>query len=159
MKIPISTMQLPLLMVCTYMFQHAVAEDSISIASEILSQIEAHKSDWNSGDMQGYLDNYTQDETLSVLMTGGMLIGANTVNELYRGIWGQSKTDMGNFNTSDMTIRVLTPEIAIIRGLFKHVFEHEIVTGNFSQVWQKLGDDNWKIVHEHTARQDVFPTG
>ena len=66
MKIPISTMQLPLLMVCTYMFQHAVAEDSISIASEILSQIEAHKSDWNSGDMQGYLDNYTQDETLSV---------------------------------------------------------------------------------------------
>ena len=92
-------------------------------------------------------------------MTGGMLIGANTVNELYRGIWGQSKTDMGNFNTSDMTIRVLTPEIAIIRGLFKHVFEHEIVTGNFSQVWQKLGDDNWKIVHEHTARQDVFPTG
>ena len=40
-----------------------------------------------------------------------------------------------------------------------YIFQHEIVTGSFSRVWQKLGDDNWKIVHEQIARQEVFPTG
>jgi hypothetical protein len=66
---------------------------------------------------------------------------------------------MGEFATTNVTVRVAAPKLAIARGNFEHIFADETVLGNFTQVWQKFDEEGWKIVHEHTARAQVVATG
>ena len=61
---------------------------------------------------------------------------------------------MGDFETSDVTVQLIEPGLAIARARFDHQFPTEKVTGVFSHLWKQF-DGAWKIIHEQTSRGGV----
>jgi len=129
--------------------------DDGAIRATILDKIKHISEVWNSGDMDGYLANYRQNDDLSIYFAGGELVGSKEINELYRGTWSTVEK-MGQFETSNSVIHVLSPTIVVIHGLFEHRFPGKTLQGNYSMVWQLEEGDGWKIVHEHTARKAIM---
>jgi len=132
--------------------------DDESIKATILANIKNISVVWNSGDMDGYLANYRQDDGLAVYSSGGEMRGAKVVNNVYRTSWSTVE-EMGQFDTSDSVVNVLSPNVAVVHGLFEHRFPDKTLQGNYSMVWQFEEGDGWKIVHEHTARKQIIEHG
>jgi len=126
-----------------------------TIEQAILASVQGFADAWNRGDMDGYLNHYRQDGALSIYMSAGQLIGAEEIRRVYQASY-PTPEKMGNFSTADVTVRLVSPELALARGNFEHRFTDKTVRGNFSLVWQKFADQGWKIIHEHTARKQVL---
>jgi uncharacterized protein (TIGR02246 family) len=121
-------------------------EDEIQALTTKLS------TDWNAGDMAGYLDAYSDQVELSLLFQNRVVASKQEMVEFFTSTWSGEEA-MGDFSTDQVGVRMIAPDTAISRGVFNHVFTHEIVDGAFSHVWQKNAAGSWKIIHEHTSRR------
>ncbi|MGI9295812.1 MAG: YybH family protein [Pseudomonadales bacterium] len=133
----------------------ASASSEEEIQKTILAKFSEVAVAWNSGDMDGYLAGYRYDNQLAIYFAGGQLFGAKQVDEFYRGTWSTTEK-MGTFDTSENTVRVLSPTVAVLHGQFEHRFTGETILGNYSMVWQFEHTDGWKVVFEHTAINKVI---
>lgn len=124
---------------------------------EIIRQA-THKlqTDWNSGDMEGYLAAYWNSDDFSLLFGDQAIRGWQSVAEMFRGAWSTEEA-MGNFSAQDVALRQISPDTVISSGSFTHVFPAETVEGSFTHVWKQQQDGGWLIVHEHTSRKNVAP--
>jgi len=111
------------------------------------------QSDWNSGDMDGYLSAYWNSPEFSLMFGNQSLRGWEAVSQMFRGAWSTEEA-MGDFTAKDIVLRPVAPDLVISSGAFTHVFPAETVEGSFTQVW-KLVDGNWVIAHEHTSRKNL----
>ena len=121
--------------------------------NEIMALTKKLSIDWNQGDMEAYLGAYQQEGGTSLLFGGTILASADEIRELFTSTW-TTEEQMGDFETSEVTVRLIEPGLAIARGRFDHQFPTERVTGVFSHLW-KQSDGTWKIVHEQTSRGTV----
>lgn len=108
-------------------------------------------TDWNSGDMDGYLNAYWDSAHTSLMFGNKAVRGRQTVVDMYSGNW-ETEEAMGDFETIDVGIRQLDSKTAIVSGSFMHRFPDETIDGAFTHVWKKFEDGRWLIVHEHTSR-------
>lgn len=141
-------------LICLFLLLGAVASARESPSDTVLAKIASLSRIWNSGDMQTYLANYHNSEQLTIMMSSGIIRGKDAMSELFGNTWS-NESAMGDFTTSGVTARELAPGVVIATGNFEHVFAHETVAGNFSQVWRLFPHIGWRIVHEHTARAEV----
>jgi limonene-1,2-epoxide hydrolase len=122
-------------------------EDEIQALSTKLS------TDWNAGDMAGYLDAYSDEAELSLLFQNRVVATKQEMVGFFTATWPGEEA-MGDFALEQIGIRVIALDTAIARGVFRHEFINETVIGAFSHVWQKNAAGNWKIIHEHTSRKN-----
>ena len=108
--------------------------------------------DWNGGGMEAYLAAYWNSENLSLMFGDKAIRGWDAVATLFRGTW-TTEENMGDFSTSDVIVRQISPDTVISSGGFTHVFPTETIEGSFSHVWKQFEDGRWLIVHEHTSRK------
>ncbi len=109
------------------------------------------QSDWNAGDMEGYLASYWNSADLSIMFGNQSVRGWNAMAEMFRGAWSTDEA-MGDFTARDVVIRQIGPDTVISSGQFTHVFPAETVDGSFTHVWKHQADGQWRIAHEHTSR-------
>ncbi len=128
------------------------ADDAAAIEKEILALTGKLSSDWNSGDMAGYLAAYSDDVEMSLLFQNRIVASKQELTELFTSSWTTEEA-MGDFETENVGVREIAPGTAIARGLFQHQFPNELVIGSFTHVWQKTNAGSWKIIHEHTSRR------
>lgn len=122
-------------------------EDEIQALSTKLS------TDWNAGDMAGYLDAYSDEAELSLLFQNRVVATKQEMVGFFTATWAGEEA-MGDFGLEQIGIRVIALDTAIARGVFRHEFINETVIGAFSHVWQKNAAGHWKIIHEHTSRKN-----
>lgn len=134
--------------------EHSV-DNTAALKQAILERVDSFSRTWNSGDMTGYLAHYRPDAEFGLLSSGGELYGIEPVREVFTSTWDTAEA-MGQFHTSAVDVRVLTPTVAVARGQFEHHFIDHTVIGNFTLVWQHFADTGWQIVQEHTARKRVI---
>lgn len=136
-----------------------VAEDpgsslaSRTASSEILALTEKLSADWNRGDMDGYLNAYRQDDQMAILFRSTVISGFDAMETMFRGTWTDEEK-MGDFETEGVTVQLVSPGLAIAKGIFEHQFTDEKIIGAFTHVWQQT-DAGWKIIHEQTSRGSV----
>ena len=122
----------------------ATAELPQTIRQVIQSQVQA----WNRGDLEGFMDAYWNNESLTVSGGGETTRGWDATYAKYRQRFPES--EMGQIEFRDLEIDMVGDESAIVTGNFQHQLPQQEANGAFSLVLKKF-DDQWKIIHDSTV--------
>ena len=127
----------------------ALDSDSSQSPEQVIEQVLMDQTKaWNSGDLDGFMDAYWNNENLTFSGAGGTTVGYEDTYANYRDRYPEGK--MGQISFKDLKTEMVGEESAIVTGRFDHQLPDEKVKGNFSLVL-KILDGKWKIIHDHTS--------
>ena len=115
--------------------------------SAVLKQQQAA---WNRGDVEAFLTGYWHSPQLTFSGSNGVARGWDGVVARYKKNY-PDRDSMGELDFSDLEIRFLGPDAALVLGKW-HLKRETAgdIGGVFTLVWQKF-PDGWKIIHDHTS--------
>lgn len=124
-------------------------QDAIKLA------LEAQAAAWNDGDLAAFMEYYRRSPDFTFVSGSEVTRGWEAMYRRYRSRYGDGP-DLGNLGFSDLEIRMLTQDIAIVIGRYAYARDANTANGAFSLVMQRF-DGVWRIVHDHTVA-DAAPT-
>jgi len=116
----------------------------------ILAVLTAQQSDWNKGDIRGFMGGYWNSPDLTFAGTRGFTRGWQPVLARYEKSYAD-KAAMGTLDFSELEIRQLAPDAALVLGKWHLHRQAGDVGGIFTLVFQKF-PEGWRIVHDHTTQ-------
>ncbi len=125
---------------------------AVASEAEIRRVIDTQAAAWNRGDIAGFMQTYEASPDTVYAGASGITRGHDKVLARYKAKY-TTKAIMGALQFTDVTVRMLTPEIATVTGQF-HLERTKEAGGNasgwFTLVVRK-GKEGWKIIHDHTS--------
>jgi uncharacterized protein (TIGR02246 family) len=115
----------------------------------ITSVITAQQSAWNRGDVDAFLTGYWRSPELTFSGSSGVARGWDGVLARYKKNYPDLAA-MGQLEFSNLEIRFLGPDAALVLGHWHLKREKGDVGGVFTLVWQRF-PQGWKIIHDHTS--------
>lgn len=118
---------------------------------DILAVIERSAEDWNRGDIEAYAQCYEQSPETTFVGTE-VSRGVGEVVGRYRRAYPDA-AHMGKLTFSNLEVRVLGDDLAIVTGRFDLTREARVggnKAGLFTVVTRK-GPSGWRIIHDHTS--------
>ncbi len=119
--------------------------DEAAIRAVLSAQVDA----WNRGDVDGFMRGYWRDEALRFAAGGEVVTGWRTVRDRYATAYAD-RAAMGELAFSDLDVRVITSDHAIVYGAWALARETDRLSGLFALVFQKIAGD-WRIVSASTT--------
>ena len=116
----------------------------------ILAVLTAQQNDWNKGDIRGFMEGYWNSSELTFAGTRGFTRGWQPVLALYEKNYAD-KAAMGTLDFSELEIRQLGPDAALVLGKWHLQRQAGDVGGIFTLVFQKF-PEGWRIIHDHTTQ-------
>jgi len=110
--------------------------------------VEQQKA-WNQGDVGTFMKGYWNSSELSFASSTGFVRGWEKVTTRYQHSYPDAAS-MGKLDFSDLEIRTLGAEAALVIGKWHLERSMGDVGGIFSLVFQKF-PEGWRIVHDHTS--------
>lgn len=104
---------------------------------------------WNAGDVDSFLVGYWNSDQLTFSGSGGITRGFAGVRERYKKSYPDRQA-MGTLDFSQLEIRELGPEAALVLGHWHLERSKGDVGGVFSLVFQRF-PEGWRIIHDHTS--------
>jgi ketosteroid isomerase-like protein len=105
---------------------------------------------WNHGDVVEFMEGYWNSPELSFAGPGGIMRGYQLVLSHYKQSY-PDRAAMGQLDFSDLQIRALGDNAALVLGKWHLQRQAGDVGGVFSLVFERFAE-GWKIVHDHTSR-------
>jgi ketosteroid isomerase-like protein len=130
--------------------QPASWKDSDTDRAAILAVLTAQQSDWNKGNIRGFMDGYWNSSELTFAGTRGFTRGWQPVLARYEKSYAD-KAAMGTLDFSELEIRQLAPNAALVLGKWHLQRQAGDVGGIFTLVFQKF-PEGWRIIHDHTTQ-------
>jgi ketosteroid isomerase-like protein len=115
----------------------------------ILAVLAAQQSDWNKGDIRGFMEGYWKSSELTFAGTRGFTRGWQPVMARYEKSYAD-KAAMGTLDFSELEIRQLGPDAALVLGKWHLARQAGDRGGIFTLVFQK-SPEGWRIIHDHTT--------
>ena len=149
---------LPLLVLAAFLalFQSRDARsmEQTSVSKErdraaITRVLDEQQSAWNAGDVNGFMKGYWDSPELTFAGSSGIARGRESVLARYRREY-PDQAAMGQVNFSNVEVRFLAPDAALVLGQWHLRRASGDIGGVFSLVFQRL-PDGWRIVHDHTS--------
>jgi ketosteroid isomerase-like protein len=116
----------------------------------ILAVLAAQQSDWNKGDIRGFMEGYWKSSELTFAGTRGFTRGWQPVMARYERSYAD-KAAMGTLDFSELRIRQLGPDAALVLGKWHLERQAGDLGGIFTLVFQKF-PEGWRIIHDHTTQ-------
>ena len=116
----------------------------------ILAVLTTQQSDWNKGDIRGFMGGYWNSSELTFAGTHGFTRGWQPVLARYEKNYAD-KAAMGTLDFSELEIRQLGPSAALVLGKWHLQRQGGDVGGIFTLVFQKF-PEGWRIIHDHTTQ-------
>ena len=116
----------------------------------ILAVLAAQQSDWNKGDIRGFMEGYWKSSELTFAGTRGFTRGWQPVMARYERSYAD-KAAMGTLDFSELEIRQLGPDAALVLGKWHLERQAGDLGGIFTLVFQKF-PEGWRIIHDHTTQ-------
>jgi ketosteroid isomerase-like protein len=104
---------------------------------------------WNQGDVASFMRGYWNSPELSFAGSGGIKRGWDAVRARYLSEYPDQAT-MGHLEFSELDIRPLGTEAALVLGRWHLTRRSGDVGGVFTLVFQHF-PDGWRIIHDHTS--------
>jgi uncharacterized protein (TIGR02246 family) len=123
----------------------AAAKDQTAIRAVLTDQQTA----WNRGDVRTFMKGYWNSPELTFAGSNGFVRGWEPVAARYERDY-PNQAMMGQLDFSDLEIRILGPEAALVLGKWHLHRASGDVGGIFSLVFQKF-PEGWRIIHDHTS--------
>ena len=115
----------------------------------IRAVLDEQKVAWNRGDVVAFMQGYWNAPELSFAGSTGFVRGWENVTTRYRSRY-PDQASMGKLDFSDLEVRTLGPDAALVLGKWHVQRASDDVGGIFSLVFQRF-PEGWKIVHDHTS--------
>jgi ketosteroid isomerase-like protein len=125
-----------------------IAPDNDPRVVEITTSMNNSALDWNKGNLQPLMDLYDPSATMS--MPAG-LVGLDGIRAVYEKYYFVGKMPKQNLRYSDMKVRFLGKDYAILTGGFT-LYGNNLPerSGRYSLVMVRKGK-TWKILHDHSG--------
>ncbi len=105
---------------------------------------------WNKGDLVGFMKGYLESDELTFFSGNNKTKGYKATLERYQKKYQGEGKEMGKLTFSEMSIEMLGPDHALVRGRFRLQLKSDNPTGIFTLVMRKTAA-GWRIVHDHTS--------
>ena len=116
----------------------------------ILAVLTTQQSDWNKGDIRGFMAGYWNSTELTFAGTRGFTRGWQPVLTRYEKSYAD-KAAMGTLDFSELEIRQLGQDAALVLGKWHLQRQAGDVGGIFTLVFQRF-PEGWRIIHDHTTQ-------
>lgn len=119
------------------------------IEAAVRAVLDAQVDAWNRGDIRGFMEGYARRDSL-VFISGGTLRRGWQEN-LYAYMRNYpDRAAMGTLSFEDLHVRPLSPEYALVYGVWRLRRAEDEPIGLFSLLFRQTAD-GWKIIHDHTS--------
>jgi ketosteroid isomerase-like protein len=116
----------------------------------ILAVLTSQQADWNKGDIRGFMAGYWNSSELTFAGTRGFTHGWQPVMDRYEKTYAD-KAAMGTLDFSELEIRPLGPDAALVLGKWHLQRQAGDIGGIFTLVFQRF-PEGWRIIHDHTTQ-------
>ncbi|MFN3345260.1 MAG: YybH family protein [Chloroherpetonaceae bacterium] len=139
-------------------FVFAILFSSLTVLAQntpdkhILEVLDAQVRAWNQGDVSAFMNGYLDSDSTRFVSAKGVSEGYQRVLARYRSAY-PTKEKMGELSFSDLNVRLLSSELAIVIGkwnLKRSEQDGGNISGYFTLIFQKTAN-GWKIIHDHTS--------
>ena len=121
----------------------------MSAGQDVRTIIDKQVADWNAGNLAGFMQTYAQSDNTRFASGGDVIYGWQTVFDRYRRKYGDKET-MGTLQMSDVDVRVLGPDSALVFGKWHLKRQSGDLSGLYTLLLRKTSE-GWRIVHDHTS--------
>ena len=118
---------------------------------DVLAPILKSADDWNRGDLKAFMQSYETSPDTTFVGTE-VAHGTDAVLARYRRAYS-SVEQMGKTSFSELKVRPLSPDLAIVTGRYTLERAAEFggrKAGIFTLVMRKSAA-GWRIIHDHTS--------
>jgi len=116
----------------------------------IRAVLAAQQSDWNLGNIRGFMAGYWNSPQLTFAGSKGFTRGWGPVLARYENTYA-GKEAMGTLEFSELEICPLGPEAALVLGKWRLQRRVGDIGGIFTLVFRKF-PEGWRIIHDHTTQ-------
>jgi uncharacterized protein (TIGR02246 family) len=131
---------------CLVALVPALRADEKAIRQVLDDQVIA----WNKGDLEGFMAGYWNSEELTFQSGKDLTRGWRQTLERYKKKYKSEGKEMGKLAFSDVVIRELAPDVALVTGKWELTLSKETVGGRYTLVMKRL-PEGWRIIHDHTS--------
>jgi beta-aspartyl-peptidase (threonine type) len=136
---------------CLLCFPFALYAGEVTSAKDAIRKVlDDQVKAWNRGDLAGFMEGYWQSGDLSFFSGNNKTAGWQAALERYRKKYQGDKKEMGQLTFVDLSIDLLGPDHALVKGRFQLRMKNESPTGLFTLIVKKL-PAGWRIIHDHTS--------
>ena len=118
-------------------------------AAAIRAVLDAQAAAWNRGDIEGYMDGYDRSPKTEFVGGDSITRGWQEVFDRYKQHY-DSREKMGTLTFSDLEIKILSKDAALVLGRWRLKRANDEPHGTFTLLFRKT-KSGWKIVHDHTS--------
>jgi ketosteroid isomerase-like protein len=128
------------------------AKQEASTGEAVTAVLTMQQEVWNRGDIAAFMEGYWKSPELSFAGSTGVTRGWQPVLDRYRKKYPDLKA-MGHLDFSDLEVRSLGKDAALVIGRWHLKRESGELGGIFTLVFQKF-PEGWRIIHDHTSRDE-----
>lgn len=114
----------------------------------ILKVIEDEVEAWNRGDIEGYVQFYTPDDSCRMIYSSGITYGRDSILAFYKKYWPKEK--MGKLTLDQTTMERVSENYYFVTGRFTVVNGDKTIKGRYSSLMKKV-NGKWYIYTDHSA--------
>jgi beta-aspartyl-peptidase (threonine type) len=140
-----------LLMLCLLLatplaLAHDAEQEKKTIETLLKEQVQA----WNKGYLTGFMKGYWESDKLTFFSGNMRTEGWKATLERYQKKYQGEGKEMGRLSFHELSIELLGPDHALVRGRFRLQMKTAKPTGLFTLILRRTRT-GWRIVHDHTS--------
>jgi beta-aspartyl-peptidase (threonine type) len=128
----------------------ASAQNAEQAKKDIRTVLDDQVVAWNKGDLVGFMKGYWESDRLSFFSCNAKTTGWKGTLERYQKKYQGEGKEMGRLAFEELSVELLGPEYALVRGRFRLRLMNESPTGIFTLILKKT-PAGWRIIHDHTS--------
>ncbi len=127
--------------------------DTAAVTAGVTAALMAQQARWNAGDLRGFMDTYVRTRQTTFLSGGTVTQGWSQMFGTYMRSY-PDRASMGTLTFSDLAVRPVTNESAVVWGRWRLAREADTPNGLFTLLMEVRPGGTWRIVHDHTSSAD-----
>ena len=137
-------------MACSHAEGSQSGKSNASDLSAILALLTTQQTAWNNGDLRAFMAGYWNSPELTFAGSRDFTRGWEPVLARYEKTY-TDRAAMGKLDFSELQIRTLGPDAALVLGHWHLQRQAGDIGGIFTLVFRKF-PEGWRIVHDHTTQ-------
>ena len=124
--------------------------DRAALTAAMTTQLDRAASDWNRGDLEGFLSDYAPDSSTTFIDGRRARHGLGFIRENYAR-WFAPGARRDSLHFEELEARPLSPTLALVTA--RYVLQRNGVvsaSGPFTLVMERR-PQGWKILHDHSS--------
>ena len=129
--------------------------------------LNASAASWNSGDLSGFVDDYSDDPQLAFVGAAGVTRGIAEVRARYETVYWSSGAPADSLRFEDLEVRPIGDRHALALGRYVlyqpaespgepgSTGEETISSTGWFSLVLGLEEGSWRILHDHTSELDA----